>query len=105
MFFNKKDDEADFCESYKSQVLGTNGIEKRTSIFGTILNVLTIFILLVIVIAISIYGYNYFMQQQQQEVEDLPFPPVSIQISDEDLVVEDEDASLESALNLKVEEN
>jgi hypothetical protein len=43
------------------------------------------------------------MQQIKEEV--LPLPPVSIQISDEDLVVEDEDTSLESDLIIKAEDN
>lgn len=87
MFNNKRDDEADFCESYKSQVLGTESAKKSTSLFGTIIKLLTILILLVIIAGVSFYGYNYFMSNQTKKTPTM-MPPVSIQISDEDLVVE-----------------
>lgn len=92
MLFNNKDDETDFCESYKSQVLGTDTVKKRTSAFGTFIKLLTILILLAIIIVVSIYGYNYFMNAQKAKA--IPLPPVSIQISDEDLVVTDEEETI-----------
>lgn len=93
MFFNKNDNETDFCESYKSQVLDSSTKKKGTSLFGTLIKLLTILILLAIIIAVSIYGYNYYLNAQK--VNNLPLPPVSVQISDEDLIVEDEDTQME----------
>lgn len=103
MFFNKNEDEADFCESYKSQVLGQKGTEKSTSFFATLIQLLTILILLAIIIGLSFYGYNYFMKMEK--VNDLPLPPVSIQISDEDLVVEAEDSEVEEVSTKEEEGN
>ena len=89
MFNNNKDDEADFCESYKSQVLGTTPIEKETSFFSTFLKLLTILMLLAIIIGVSFYGYNYFMNKKR--LDRVALPPVSIQTSDDELLLEDED--------------
>ncbi|CAA6819016.1 MAG: Unknown protein [uncultured Sulfurovum sp.] len=93
MFSNKKDDETDFCESYKSEILGATSREKERSFFSTLLKLLTILILLVIIIAVSFYGYNYYINTQQSN--DIPLPPVSIQISEDDLVVQPEDTEIE----------
>ena len=85
MFKNKKDDEADFCESYKSQILNDNSTEKVSS-FHIILKLLTIVLLLAIIVAVSIYGYNYFLNKHNDSV----LPPVSVQISDDDLKITEE---------------
>ncbi|CAA6805106.1 MAG: Unknown protein [uncultured Sulfurovum sp.] len=86
MFNNKKGNETDFCESYKSEILGTTATKKQSSFFSTLLKLLTILILLGMIIAISIYGYNYFINSKKNENTILP--PISVQISDDDLVVE-----------------
>ena len=88
MFNNEAEDETDFCESYKSQILN-NDTEEKSSSFGTVLKILTILLLLAVIIALSMYGYNYFMNKSSTQV-DVPTPPPSIQISDEDLKVIDE---------------
>ena len=89
MLDNKTDDEIDFCESYKSQILN-NSTEEKESAFGTVLKILTILLLLAVIVALSIYGYNYFTNQNHSKIDDLTLPS-SIQISDEDLKVIDED--------------
>lgn len=97
MFNNKKDNEADFCESYKSQILGTKEDEKENALFSTMIKLLTIFLLLSIIIVVSFYGYNYFMNNTRVNVS--PIPPSSMQVSDDDLVVEDEDPEAQVELN------
>ena len=106
MFKNKKDDEADFCESYKSQILNDNSTEKVSS-FHIILKLLTIVLLLAIIVAVSIYGYNYFLNKHS----DSALPPVSVQISDDDLKIteespenEQEEVSVEVPSVSKIEE-
>jgi len=91
--FNNKDNEADFCESYKSQILGSNKREKEESFFSTLVKLLTILILLVVIIGVSFYGYNYFMNSQK--LNETTLPPISMQISDDDLVVEMEELETE----------
>ena len=88
MFNNKTEDETDFCESYKSQILNS-GTEEKSSSFGTVLKILTILLLLAVILALSMYGYNYFMNKSSTQVN-VSTPPTSIQISDEDLKVIDE---------------
>lgn len=101
MFNNQQNDEADFCESYKSQVLGKDTAEKTTSLFSTVVKLLTILMLLAIIIGVSFYGYNYFMHNQKA-TSNLPLPPVSIQTSEEDLVVSDVDESNEEITPLEL---
>jgi cell division protein YceG involved in septum cleavage len=100
LFNNKKDDENDFCESYKSEILGTKPSEEENSLFSSIVKILTILILLVIIIGVSFYGYNYFMKSQK--LKNITLPPVSMQISDDDLVVEAEEPNEEKVI---IEEN
>ena len=88
MFNNKRDNEADFCESYKSQILNDNTTEK-TSSFNIILKVLTILLLLAIIVAVSIYGYNYFANKKSADTNTI-LPPISVQISDDDLKITEE---------------
>jgi len=76
------DNEADFCESYKSQILGRNKREKEESFFSTFVKLLTILILLTIITGVSFYGYNYFMKNQKSN--NIPLPPVSMQTFDAD---------------------
>ena len=85
MFNNQVDNEADFCESYKSQILN-NGVEEKQSPFKTILKILFIILLLGIIIALSVYGYNTFINKSIT-TSSVETPPVSMQISDDDLVV------------------
>ncbi len=103
MFDNKKDNETDFCESYKSQILGVSVDEPKPSLFSTFIKLLTILILLVIIVAVSFYGYNYYRSHQM--VDELSLPPISVQVSDDDLVVEDEEPQIEEVEKLiEVEE-
>ena len=88
MFNNKTEDEADFCEAYKSQILN-NVKEEKSSSFGTVLKILIILLLLAIIVGLSIYGYNYFTSKKSVDTDVLVLPS-SIQISDEDLKVIDE---------------
>ena len=85
MFNNKPDNEADFCESYKSQILNNNSNETESS-FNTILKTLIIILLLAIIVGLSIYGYNYLMNKPVAKLEN-SMPPSSIQISDDELKV------------------
>jgi len=93
LFKNNTDNETDFCESYKSQVLNNDSTEKESS-FNIILKILTILLLLAIIVAVSIYGYNYFLNNNQNA--DTTLPPVSVQITDDDLKVTEESLSEES---------
>ncbi|CAA6823305.1 MAG: Unknown protein [uncultured Sulfurovum sp.] len=93
MFNDNKGNETDFCESYKSEILGTTVVKEKNSFFSTFLKLLTILILLAIIISVSFYGYNYF--QNSQKTTNTILPPVSIQVTDEvsddDLIVRIED--------------
>jgi len=95
LFNNKPDNEADFCESYKSQILNNNSNETESS-FNTILKTLIIILLLAIIVGLSIYGYNYLMNKPVAKLEN-SMPPSSIQISDDELKVtlEEPEESLE----------
>ena len=55
MFKNHAEDEVDFCEAYKSQILNGDEEDKESPI-GSILIIL---LLLAAIIALSIFGYNY----------------------------------------------
>ncbi len=85
MFNDKTEEEIDFCDAYKSQILN-NVTQEKSSSFGTVLKILIILLLLAIIVALSIYGYNHFINKDS----DVSLPPSSIQISDEDLKVIDE---------------
>ncbi len=81
MFKNNVDEEADFCEAYKSQILNNDTEEKESPLAS----ILIILLLLVVIIALSIYGYNYFMNSDSS---DASMPPVSVQtIEDDELKV------------------
>jgi len=88
LFNQKNDNEIDFCESYKSQVLGTEEEEEKQSLFSTIIKLLTILLLLAIIIGVTLYGYHYFTNNQN--LKNSVLPPVSMQVSDED-TISDED--------------
>lgn len=81
MFKNNEEDEADFCEAYKSQILNVDPDEEPSS-FGSLIKIITILILLVILIAVSIYSYNYFINNGQNN--DVSLPPQSVQMIDDD---------------------
>jgi len=84
LFNNNVEDEADFCEAYKSQILNDDSTEK-TSLLATILKIVTILLLLAIIVVISIYSYNYFMNNSSSSVNsNIVSPPVSIQALEED---------------------
>ena len=87
MFNNQKENETDFCEEYKSQILN-NVKEEKSSSLGTVLKILTILLLLAVIVGLSIYGYNY-INKNSNDIS-IEMPPSSIQISDEDLKVIDE---------------
>ena len=84
MFNNNPDNEDDFCESYKSEILNNSSHETDSSL-NTILKTLIILLLLAIIAGLSIYGYNY-MNQSATNAES-SIPPSSIQISDDELKV------------------
>ena len=98
MFNNKADNETDFCESYKSQILDTNSSEDG-SLFNSMLKIVTILFLLAIIVAVSIYGYNYFISSQKSS-EDI-VPPISVQVSDDELKVIDEPIEVKEEKNLE----
>lgn len=83
MFNNQENNEADFCESYKTQVLGKDTPEKSTSLFSTVVKLLIILLLLTLIAGVSFYGYTYFTSNQKSTNE-LPLPPASIQVSEDD---------------------
>jgi len=87
LFTNETDKGADFCESYKSQILNEN-VKDPESSFSIILKILTILVLLAIIVAVSLYGYNYFMNSKKDNNIDLP--PVSMQVSDAELKITEE---------------
>jgi len=100
LFNDKIDDEVDFCEAYKSQILD-NIKEDKSSPFVTLLKILTILLLLVIIVLLSIYGYNNYIKSTDIDIQELPS---SIQISDEDLKVTDESSDeIEESTNQKGE--
>ena len=83
MFNNNSEDEADFCEAYKSQILNNGSREETPS--NTFSKILTILLLLIIIVAVSIYGYIYITDNGNN-------PPNSVQmIDDDELIVMDED--------------
>ena len=88
MFKNNAEDEADFCEAYKSQILN-NTTEREESSFNTFSKILTILLLLIIIVAVSIYGYNYILDNENKST--VQAPPSSMQIDDDDLIVTDEE--------------
>jgi len=84
LFNNNVEDEADFCEAYKSQILNDDSTEK-TSLLATVLKIVTILLLLAIIVVISIYSYNYFKNNSSSSVSsNVVAPPVSIQAIEED---------------------
>ncbi len=98
MFKNNAEDEADFCEAYKSQILN-HDIEEKESPISSILIIL---FLLAAIIALSIFGYNYITKSNS----DSEHAPTSVQaIADEDLKVTEEDlpASMQKDISIKKE--
>ena len=87
MFKQTTENEIDFCESYKSQILGQEE-EEKAPLFGTALKLVTILILLALIILFSLYGYHYFVKDKASESSIVP--PVSLQVS-EDETISDED--------------
>jgi len=79
LFKNNVEDEADFCESYKSQILN-NDTEERES---PIASILIILLLLVMIIALSIFGYNYITDNKNSVDSSISVKS----ISDEELKV------------------
>jgi len=84
------ENETDFCESYKFQILGKK--EEKKSLLSTVLKLLTILILLVLIVVISLYGYPYFINDKKNDkkLESSVLPPVSLQVSEEE-TISDED--------------
>jgi len=87
LFKQTTENEIDFCESYKSQILGQEE-EEKAPLFGTALKLVTILILLALIILFSLYGYHYFVKDKASESSIVP--PVSLQVS-EDETISDED--------------
>ena len=100
MFNHKDDSETDFCESYKSQVLGKEEEKEDQSLFSTLIKLLTILVLLLAIIGISFYGYHYFMNNT--ELKNSILPPVSTQIAEKE-IIDDDDlvVTLEEPVNEK----
>lgn len=83
MFKNSTEDDVDFCEAYKSQILNNNTEEKESPVAS----VLLILFLLVVIVALSIFGYNYIMESKSTTVT----PPSSVKsITDDELKVTEE---------------
>ncbi|MBU1668766.1 hypothetical protein KKC13_10130 [bacterium] len=104
MFNNKAEEEADFCEAYKSQILNVNKDEK-SSTFSSVIKIITILILLAIIVAVSIYSYNYFTNAGK--MDDDVVPPVSVQTLDDDelkVTLEDEAPNKVDKKEAKIEE-
>ena len=100
MFNNHVDNEADFCEAYKSQILSNVSSEEKSS-FNTLSKILTILLLLIVIIAVSIYGYNYMMKEGSDSL-----PPSSVQMVDDDeLIVTHEEEIPVETMPPKVEES
>jgi hypothetical protein len=87
LFTDKKENETDFCESYKSQILNEHAQNNESS-FSIILKILTILLLLAVIVAVSLYGYNYFMNSKKDTNITMP-PPISMQTPAEELKVID----------------
>jgi hypothetical protein len=79
LFNNTTEDEADFCQAYKSQILNNTSKEENSSI-STLSKLLTILLLLIIIVAISIYGYSYITNDSSDGM----LPPSSVQMVDDD---------------------
>lgn len=104
MFKNNEEEEADFCEAYKSQILNVDSDEESSS-FGSFIKIITIVILLVILIAVSIYSYNYFINNGQSSESILP--PQSVQIIDDDelkVTLEEETVTDEKTKELDIDQ-
>jgi len=89
LFNNNAEEEADFCEAYKSQILNVNTDEKPST-FSAVIKIITILILLAIIVAMSIYSYKYFTRAT---MDDDIIPPISVQTLDDDelkVTLEDE---------------
>ena len=100
MFNNHVEDEADFCEAYKSQILSNASSEEKSSL-NTLSKILTILLLLIIIIAVSIYGYNYMIKEGSDSL-----PPSSVQMfEDDELVVTHEEEIPVGTMPPKVEES
>ena len=86
MFDNNTENEADFCEAYKSQILSNGATEEKSS-FNTLSKILTILLLLIIIVVVSIYGYTYITNTGSDAL-----PPSSVQmIDDDELIVTEEE--------------
>jgi hypothetical protein len=86
LFDNNTENEADFCEAYKSQILNNGASEKKSSL-NTLSKILTILLLLIIIVVVSIYGYTYITNNGSDSA-----PPASMQIIDDDeLIVTEEE--------------
>ena len=100
MFNNHVEDEADFCEAYKSQILSNASSEEKSS-FNTLSKILTILLLLIIIIAVSIYGYNYMMKEGSDSL-----PPSSVQmVEDDELIVTHEEEIPVGTMPPKIEDS
>ena len=100
MFNNHVEDESDFCEAYKSEILGNASSEKKSSL-NTLSKILTILLLLIIIIAVSIYGYNYLIKDSSDFL-----PPSSVQtIDDDELIVTHEEEIPVGVMPPKTEES
>lgn len=100
--FNNQDNEADFCDSYKSQILGHGKQTEEVSFFSIFLKLLTIVLLLVAIVGFMFYGYKYFMSNKT--INDVASLPSSIQVSDEELVVKMQETQVDAKKELLVDE-
>lgn len=100
--FNNQDNEADFCDSYKSQILGHGKQTEEVSFFSIFLKLLTIVMLLVAIVGFIFYGYKYFMDNKT--INHTTSLPSSIQVSDEELVVKMQETQVDAKKELLVDE-
>jgi len=84
LFSNSEEENRDFCESYKSQILASDEREEP-SLFTNLIRVFFILFLLLLIAGVSFYGYHNFMNNKASN--DIKLPPQSVQISDDDLMV------------------
>jgi len=84
LFSNREEENRDFCESYKSQILASDEREEA-SLFTNLIKVFFILFLLVFIAGVAFYGYHNFMNSKTSN--DIKLPPRSVQISDDDLMV------------------
>jgi preprotein translocase subunit SecF len=99
LFKNNVEDEVDFCEAYKSQILN-NDIEEKES---PVVSILIILFLLALIIALSIFGYNYIMDNKSTNT--IVSTSVNALSDDELRVTKDVETPIQSKKEFNTEES